>query len=283
MRRHGYGRIVNISTGLAALEDMGGGSPVPRLQDGPQRPHPHPGLRAARERHPRQLRRARLGPDRHGRLSRPAPGRGGRRRGRLGGYPLEQRSHRRLLPRPAPDPLVGEQACGCTGGSVVASSMRKRIGEEYVHEPGNAPDGGGDQRYARAPAPSLPAASSPKPTAASRYRPALCLTSTKATARSARRSTVTPDAQIVMHRIRSDQQYHHYLGELAGGPDALPDGTGKVVTVGSDLAAGQRPQLFRLAAPSTPRAWTPVPATPHSRARSGRCRAQTSSTGTSRP
>src|SRR5215217_5936656 len=26
MRRHGYGRIVNVSTGLASLEDMGGGS-----------------------------------------------------------------------------------------------------------------------------------------------------------------------------------------------------------------------------------------------------------------
>ena len=24
---------------------------------------------------------------------------------------------------------------------------------------------------------------------------------------------VTPDAQIVMHRIRSDQLYHHYLGD----------------------------------------------------------------------
>lgn len=31
MRRHGYGRIVNISSGLAALEDMGGGSPGYRV------------------------------------------------------------------------------------------------------------------------------------------------------------------------------------------------------------------------------------------------------------
>jgi NAD(P)-dependent dehydrogenase (short-subunit alcohol dehydrogenase family) len=31
MRRHGYGRIVNISTGMAALEDMGGGSPGYRI------------------------------------------------------------------------------------------------------------------------------------------------------------------------------------------------------------------------------------------------------------
>ncbi len=31
MRREGYGRIVNVSTGLAALEDMGGGSPGYRV------------------------------------------------------------------------------------------------------------------------------------------------------------------------------------------------------------------------------------------------------------
>ena len=31
MRRHGYGRIVNISTSMAALEDMGGGSPGYRV------------------------------------------------------------------------------------------------------------------------------------------------------------------------------------------------------------------------------------------------------------
>jgi NAD(P)-dependent dehydrogenase (short-subunit alcohol dehydrogenase family) len=31
MRRHGYGRIVNVSTGLASLEDMGGGSPGYRV------------------------------------------------------------------------------------------------------------------------------------------------------------------------------------------------------------------------------------------------------------
>ena len=31
MRRNGYGRMVNVSTGLAALEDMGGGSPGYRV------------------------------------------------------------------------------------------------------------------------------------------------------------------------------------------------------------------------------------------------------------
>jgi uncharacterized protein len=55
---------------------------------------------------------------------------------------------------------------------------------------------------------------------------------------------VTPDAQIVMHRIRSDQLYHHYLGDSLEVLLLYPDGKGEVVTVGSDLGAGERPQLF---------------------------------------
>jgi predicted cupin superfamily sugar epimerase len=55
---------------------------------------------------------------------------------------------------------------------------------------------------------------------------------------------VTPEAQIVMHRIRSDQLYHHYLGDLLEVLMLYPDGTGAVAAVGSDLAAGERLQLF---------------------------------------
>jgi predicted cupin superfamily sugar epimerase len=55
---------------------------------------------------------------------------------------------------------------------------------------------------------------------------------------------VTPGAQIVLHRIRSDQLYHHYLGASLEVLLLYPDGTGEVVTVGSDLGAGQRPQLL---------------------------------------
>jgi hypothetical protein len=55
---------------------------------------------------------------------------------------------------------------------------------------------------------------------------------------------ITPDAQIVMHRIRSDQLYHHYLGDPLEVLLLYGDGTGEVVTVGSDLGAGHRPQLF---------------------------------------
>ena len=55
---------------------------------------------------------------------------------------------------------------------------------------------------------------------------------------------VTPDAHIVMHRIRSDQQYHYYLGDSLELIMLLPNGAGQVVTVGNDLRAGMRPQLF---------------------------------------
>ena len=55
---------------------------------------------------------------------------------------------------------------------------------------------------------------------------------------------VTPEAQIVMHRIRSDQLYHHYLGDPLEVLMLFPDGTGAVAAVGSDVVAGERPQLF---------------------------------------
>jgi predicted cupin superfamily sugar epimerase len=55
---------------------------------------------------------------------------------------------------------------------------------------------------------------------------------------------VTRDAHIVMHRIRSDQQYHHYLGDPLEVLMLFPDGSGTIATVGSDLTSGMRPQLF---------------------------------------
>ena len=79
---------------------------------------------------------------------------------------------------------------------------------------------------------------------------------------------ITPDAQIVMHRIRSDQLYHHYLGDPLEVLLLYGDGTGEVVTVGSDLGAGHRPQLFLPG--GTFHTSLLRPATPCSRARSGR-------------
>jgi predicted cupin superfamily sugar epimerase len=55
---------------------------------------------------------------------------------------------------------------------------------------------------------------------------------------------VTPDARMALHRIRPDQMYHHYLGDPLEVLLLYADGRGAVETVGSDLEAGMRPQLF---------------------------------------
>src|SRR4028119_964219 len=49
---------------------------------------------------------------------------------------------------------------------------------------------------------------------------------------------VDPDAQIVMHRIRSDQLYHHYFGDPLEVLMLYADGTGAGEVVGDGRAAG---------------------------------------------
>jgi uncharacterized protein len=55
---------------------------------------------------------------------------------------------------------------------------------------------------------------------------------------------VTPQAGVRLHRIRSDQMYHHYLGDPLQVLLLYPSGTMEVRVVGPDLAAGMRPQLL---------------------------------------
>jgi uncharacterized protein len=55
---------------------------------------------------------------------------------------------------------------------------------------------------------------------------------------------VTPDALIRLHRIRSDQMYHHYLGEPLEVLLLYPDGTGEIKILGRDLTVGMQPQLL---------------------------------------
>jgi predicted cupin superfamily sugar epimerase len=55
---------------------------------------------------------------------------------------------------------------------------------------------------------------------------------------------VTPEAEVQLHRIRSDQMYHHYLGDPLELLLVDPSGAAEVNQVGSDLAAGMRPQLL---------------------------------------
>lgn len=55
---------------------------------------------------------------------------------------------------------------------------------------------------------------------------------------------VTPDAQIVLHRIRSDQLYHHYAGDPLEVLLLYPDGHGEVRLCGHEVTRGMSPQLF---------------------------------------
>jgi predicted cupin superfamily sugar epimerase len=55
---------------------------------------------------------------------------------------------------------------------------------------------------------------------------------------------VAPERAMLMHRIRSDQLYHHYAGDPLEVLRLFEDGTGDLVTVGSSLVSGERPQLL---------------------------------------
>jgi uncharacterized protein len=55
---------------------------------------------------------------------------------------------------------------------------------------------------------------------------------------------VTPTARVRLHRIRSDQMYHHYLGDPLEVLLLYADGRSEVKVVGANLASGMRPQLF---------------------------------------
>jgi predicted cupin superfamily sugar epimerase len=55
---------------------------------------------------------------------------------------------------------------------------------------------------------------------------------------------VTPLAGVRLHRIRSDQMYHHYLGDPLEVLLLRPGTGSEVRVVGPDLAAGMRPQLL---------------------------------------
>lgn len=54
---------------------------------------------------------------------------------------------------------------------------------------------------------------------------------------------VTPDAFSALHRLPTDEIFHFYLGDPVEQLQLRPDGSGRVVTLGIDLEAGQRPQV----------------------------------------
>ncbi len=54
---------------------------------------------------------------------------------------------------------------------------------------------------------------------------------------------LTREAFSAMHRVKSDEIYHFYLGSSLEMLLLNPDGTHEIVSIGADIAAGQRPQF----------------------------------------
>ena len=55
---------------------------------------------------------------------------------------------------------------------------------------------------------------------------------------------LTRDCVSVMHRITSDEIFHFYLGDPVELLQLTPDGKGKVLTLGTDIFKGMRPQII---------------------------------------
>ena len=53
-----------------------------------------------------------------------------------------------------------------------------------------------------------------------------------------------PNAFSEMHRLASDEIFHFYYGDPVEMLQLLPDGSGRTVMLGNDLARGQHPQLI---------------------------------------
>lgn len=55
---------------------------------------------------------------------------------------------------------------------------------------------------------------------------------------------LTPDTFSHIHRLRSDEVFHFYLGDPVEMLHLPPEGAGERVVLGPDIAAGQRPQVM---------------------------------------
>jgi predicted cupin superfamily sugar epimerase len=55
---------------------------------------------------------------------------------------------------------------------------------------------------------------------------------------------LTPDTFSAMHRLASDEIFHFYLGDPVEMLHLHPDGSHRVLVIGPDLEAGQRPQVI---------------------------------------
>lgn len=55
---------------------------------------------------------------------------------------------------------------------------------------------------------------------------------------------LTPDTFSAMHRLKTDEIFHFYLGDPVEMLQLLPDGSGRVITLGPDILNGMRPQVI---------------------------------------
>lgn len=55
---------------------------------------------------------------------------------------------------------------------------------------------------------------------------------------------LAPDTFSAIHRLPTDELFHFYLGDSVEQLHLFPDGTGRVVRIGPDLLAGERPQVL---------------------------------------
>jgi predicted cupin superfamily sugar epimerase len=54
---------------------------------------------------------------------------------------------------------------------------------------------------------------------------------------------LTPDTFSAIHRVKSDEVFHFYAGDAVEMLQLWPDGSGKTLFIGNDLAAGHAPQV----------------------------------------
>lgn len=54
---------------------------------------------------------------------------------------------------------------------------------------------------------------------------------------------LTPETYSHMHKLESDEIFHFYAGDPCEMVQLHPDGSGEVVRLGNDLAAGESPQI----------------------------------------
>ncbi len=55
---------------------------------------------------------------------------------------------------------------------------------------------------------------------------------------------LTPETCSTFHRLQSDEIFHFYLGDPVEMVQLFPDGSGKVLQIGSDLLRGLTPQVL---------------------------------------